>query len=288
MRSYEREFNPAAHTTVQAVSHRHDGSDPHPRPARHSDAEPGRFGGQADGGAAGPTRNRILRALPEAEHDALLQQFELVTLRSGQVLIEPGAPTAHVFFPASAVLSVVNLLAQGGAVEVGTIGNEGMGGLSVFLDADAAPSQLIAQVPGDAYQMTAASLVAAAASLPSLERILRRYTHAYLTQVAQTASCNRAHDVAERCARWLLMTHDRVGGRDSFFLTHEFLAFMLGVRRAGVTVAAGILQRAGLIRYTRGRITVLDRAGLEAASCDCYGIVRAHFDRLFNGKAAST
>jgi CRP-like cAMP-binding protein len=161
-----------------------------------------------------------------------------------------------------------------------TRGNEGLVGLAALLGAEGSESQTLAEIPGTALRLPAAVLVAAVDAQPALRRLLLRYTQAYLTQVAQGAACNRLHGIEARCARWLLMTHDRVGGSDAFPLTQEFLAIMLGVRRAGVSVAAGALQDAGLIRYRRGGIRVLDRAGLEAAACECYGVVRRQYDRL--------
>jgi CRP-like cAMP-binding protein len=224
-------------------------------------------------------RNRLLKALPSEEYGWLRPHFESVELKVRDVLAEAEEPFQHVYFIESGVVSVVNRIA-GGTVEVGTIGNEGMAGLSVFLDAGAVTSRTFVQVPGHAKRIKAEIFSTQADERRQLRRVLHRYTQAFLTQVAQTASCNRMHEVQERCARWLLMTHDRVDGSDTFPLTHEFLSFMLGVRRAGVTVAAGALQRAGLITYTRGKITVVNRAGLEEASCECYGIVRSHFQRL--------
>lgn len=223
--------------------------------------------------------NRLLAALPQDEYAWLEPHLEPVALHARDVLAKPDEPFHHVYFPDTAIISVVNPL-RGGMVEVGTIGNEGMAGLSVFLDAGPAPNSTFVQIPGQGQRIAARAFVQGTEERRELRRILQRYTHAFLTQVSQTAACNRAHPLEERCARWLLMTHDRVGERDSFPMTHEFLSFMLGVRRAGVTVAAGILQKAGFIRYTRGRITVVDRVGLEGASCECYGIVRAHFERL--------
>ena len=224
-------------------------------------------------------RNRLLRALPAEDHAWIEPHLEHVALKFKQTLADPNEPFRHVYFIETGVVSVINHIA-GGMIEVGTIGNEGLAGLSVFLDADAIPSQSLVQVAGEAKRVRADIFAAGADERAGLRRVLHRYTQAFLTQVAQTAACNRAHELQERCARWMLMTHDRAGGDDSFPMTHEFLSFMLGVRRAGVTVAAGMLQKAGLISYSRGTVTVLDRKGLEAASCDCYGIVRAHFDRL--------
>ena len=223
--------------------------------------------------------NRLLAALPAADAEWLAPHLERVMLVIGQVLAEPGEPFEHVYFPETAVVSVVNRMADGAAVEVGTIGNEGMAGLAAYLDAEASESQTFCQLPGAALRVPAA-VVTEAAARRGVRRLLNRYAQAYLTLVAQGAACNRLHHIEARCARWLLTTHDRVGGADAFPLKQEFLAVMLGVRRPGVTVAAGALQDAGLIRYRRGGVRVLDRAGLEAASCECYGIVRRHFDRL--------
>jgi CRP-like cAMP-binding protein len=220
--------------------------------------------------------NRLLRLLPWDELDRLQPHLERLSARSGLILVEPDQPFEYVYFPVSCVISVVSPTDEG-MVEVGTVGNEGMAGISVFLGVGALPNRTVVQVPGELLRMRASVFAEAVESRAALQRLVLRYTHAFLVQVAQTAACNRVHDIEARCARWLLMTHDRVSGAPSFNLTHEFLATMLGVRRAGVTVAAGALQRAGLLRYSRGVVTVLDRAGLESASCQCYGIVEKHF-----------
>jgi len=230
-------------------------------------------------GTNGPPRNRLLGALPDAELARFRPHMELVRLEQRDPLFEPEAPIRHVYFPETTVVSLVSTMENGATVEVGTAGCEGMAGLSVFLADDSSSVRAFAQVPGVAVRMETGVFVQLARESGALHQILLRYTQAFLTQVAQTAACNAAHLVEERCARWLLMTHDRVEG-DAFPLTHEFLAFMLGVRRAGVTVAMGMLQDANLVRYTRGRVQILDRAGLEGASCECYRVVRAHFDRL--------
>jgi CRP-like cAMP-binding protein len=233
--------------------------------------------------AVSGARNRLLSALAALAPDDgawLERQLEPVEFESGEVIADAGNPFTRVYFPESAVISFVNRMADGGAVEVGTVGNEGMASVSSFLDGGASTSDTFVQIPGTIRCAPSAAIVDGVDSRPAIRRLLNRYTQAYLTQVAQTAACNRLHHIEARCARWLLMTHDRVGGADQFPLTQEFLAIMLGVRRAGVTVAAGALQDAGLIRYRRGGIRVLDRAGLEAAACECYGIVRRHFDQL--------
>ena len=232
-----------------------------------------------------PTRargNRLVSALAvlaPSEAEWLTTQIEPVELDLGQVIAESNEPFRHVYFPETAVFSIISRMADG-AVEVGTVGSEGMAGIAVFLDTDVCVNETVAQIPGAAGRIESARFADGAATRPELRRLLNRYTEAYLTQVAQTAACNRLHGIEARCARWLLMTHDRVGEAERFPLTQEYLAIMLGVRRGGVSVAAAALKDAGLIQYSRGAIRVVDRAGLEKAACDCYGIVRRHFDRL--------
>ena len=224
--------------------------------------------------------NRLLGALPPAALQALQPHFEHISLELREPLFEPHVPISHVYFPETAVVSLTNVLRDGSAVEIGTTGREGMVGLPVFLGEEAGGMRAFAQIPGMALRIEAAVFARLAGPSGPLHTLLLQYTHAFLTQVAQTAACNSAHLVEQRCARWLLMTHDRVDG-DEFPLTHEFLAFMLGVRRAGVTLAMGGLQDARLVHYVRDRVTVADRAGLEHASCECYEVVRAHYERLF-------
>jgi len=232
---------------------------------------------------AGARGNRLIEALALlAPSDVawVATQIEPVELDIGQLIARAGEPFRHVYFPETAVLSIISRMADGTAVEVGTVGNEGMAGVGVFLGADVSVNETVAQIPGTAGRIESTRFVDGAATRPELRRLLNRYTEAYLTQVAQTAACNRLHGIEARCARWLLMTHDRVGEAERFPLTQEYLAIMLGVRRGGVSLAAGTLRDAGLIRYSRGAIRVVDRAGLETAACECYGIVRRHFDRL--------
>ena len=231
-------------------------------------------------------RNWLLRAIPREEYAWIAPLLEPVELELSHVIAEPDVPVEHVYFPETLIGSVISRMADGGAVEVGTIGREGMIGLSVFLDADAMVNQTIVQLAGRAKRMPAAAFGDGARERPVFQRLLHRYTHAYLSQVSQTAACNRMHDIQQRCARWILMTHDRVGDSDTFSLTQEFLSFMLGVRRAGVTEAEGALQRAGAIRYNRGVVSVVDRARLEAAACECHGIIDAHFKRMLLAPAA--
>jgi CRP-like cAMP-binding protein len=177
-------------------------------------------------------------------------------------------------------MSMLNFIDDGRAIEVGTIGPEGFVGLPVLFGAESAPSTTLVQVPGEGSRMTAAAFRSALGECPGFFALLMRYAQAFLNQVAQSATCNRLHSVEERCARWLLQTQDRVNGDTDFPLTQEFLAQMLGVRRPTVSIAAGMLQQAGLIRYVRGQMRILDRERLEAASCECYGIIRRGYERL--------
>ena len=226
-----------------------------------------------------PTGNRLLDSLPRADIERLRPHLEAVSVGVKHVVYEPNGPIKHVYFPTGCVISLVTYLEDGASVEMATVGREGMVGLPIFLGADTMPSRAFGQVPGDALRITAAAFTEEIKRNGPLVRVLNRYTQALFNQVAQTTACNRVHLVEQRCARWLLQTHDRVGS-DQFFLTQEFLAQMLGVRRSGVSAAAGLLQKAGLIRYARGRITILDRPGLESAACECYGVIKREFDRL--------
>jgi CRP-like cAMP-binding protein len=220
-----------------------------------------------------------------ADFDAIAPHLERAPLELHQMLARQGERFTHAYFPEGAIISLVNRMADGEGVEVGTIGIEGMAGLPAYLGAEATESETFCQLAGPAIRLPVEVLVDAAAKHPSLRQFLNRYTQAYLSQIAQSAACNRLHSIERRCARWLLMTHDRVGRAPMFPLKQEFLAEMLGVRRAGVTVAAGALQEEGIIKYRRGSIRVLDREGLEAAACECYAAVRQTFDRLLPGVA---
>lgn len=224
-----------------------------------------------------PRDNRLLTLLPKEDYDRLLPHMEVVSLNLGDVFYNPHETIHHVYFPLTCVGSLINQLMEGGAAEFATVGHEGMVGLPVVLGTDTLPTQAVCQVPGLCVRMKADVLREEMNRIGASHTILLRYVQALFNQMAQTAACNRLHPVEERCSRWLLMTHDRVG-KDEFTLTQEFLATMLGVRR--VTVAAGILQEAGLIKYRRGRITIVDRESLEESSCECYGIIRREFDRL--------
>jgi CRP-like cAMP-binding protein len=224
-------------------------------------------------------RNRILARLPSQDFRRLEPHLQLLELEPRFSLYEPNADLEYVYFPETGVGSIVTVLEGGLESEVATVGFEGMVGLPVFLGISSVPGKAFWQVSGRVFRLKAEVLRQETRMGGSLSDVLHLYMQALFNQISLTATCNRHHEIYERCSRWLLMTHDRVEG-DRFLLTHEFLSKMLGVRRSGVTVAAGMLQRAGLIKYTRGRITILDREGLEAASCECYRVVRNEFDRL--------
>ncbi|MBC7933365.1 MAG: Crp/Fnr family transcriptional regulator [Rubrivivax sp.] len=227
-----------------------------------------------------PTENRILAALPPAELERLLPHLEPVNLILGKILVHPGEPIRHVYFPVDSLISLVTLMKNGKAVEASVVGREGMMGVPILLNTDATPIQMIVQLPGRAFMARAATIKEASGNGGVLRDILLRYAHALFVGVAQTAACNRLHRVEERLCRWLLICRDCVG-RDELQLTQEFMGVMLGVRRSGVTVAAGNLRAAGLIEYTRGQIRILDHERLEQASCECYETVKAEFDVLF-------
>jgi CRP-like cAMP-binding protein len=237
--------------------------------------------------AEAPPRNRILAALPPDEWARLREHAQWVPMPLAKVVFEPNQPIEHVYFPEEGVVSIVGLVEDGSAVETATVGNEGMAGVPVFLGAMQMAGQAFVQVAGSAWRIPSTVLRDEVRRGGALAAALGRYTQALFTLVAQSSACNRKHAVEQRCARWLLMTHDRVGG-DTFALTQLTLSQMLGVRRATVSEAAGALQQAGLIEYSRGRITVLDRAGLEAAACVCYAVIRAEFARLVDGTPAAS
>jgi CRP-like cAMP-binding protein len=226
-------------------------------------------------------RNLLLDSLPVDELHRLRSRLERVELPLGMVIYEADAPITHVYFPLSGIVSMVSTMREG-TVEVGTVGCEGMAGIPVVLHATSMPTRAFVQVAGEAMRISAEDLRTAMQDLPVLERVLARYALALFDQAAQSAACNRLHTLEERCARWLLMTHDRVGS-DVLPLKQTFLAEMLGVHRPAVTVAAGTLQRAGMISYTRGKVRIVDREALERASCDCYAITRRNFEQLRGG-----
>jgi CRP-like cAMP-binding protein len=205
--------------------------------------------------------------------------MQLVHLAAGQELAQAWSPVRTVYFPETAVVSIVSTMADGTSVEVATVGAEGVVGLPAFLGTDSLPMTVLAQVSGEAWRLDADVFRHEAERSDTMRRFMGRYVQGLIVQIAQTVACNRLHPVGERTARWLLMTADRVGANE-FRLTQEFLATMLGVHRPSVTVAAGELARRGTIAYHRGQVRITDREALEAASCECYGVIRAEFDRL--------
>jgi CRP-like cAMP-binding protein len=228
-----------------------------------------------------PLANRLLAALPRKEYRRLLPDLEPVTLTFGDVLFDPGERLSHVYFPDNSIISLLSAVDGRELLEVGLVGNDGMAGLPVFLGVSESRSRGLVQGAGDAMRMKAAPLRREVSGGGPLHDLLLRYTHSLLTQVSQSAACNRFHLVNARLARWLLMTHDRVEG-DEFRQTQEFLSHMVGVRREQVTLAAGALQKQKLISYSRGHIRILDRAGLEAVSCKCYEAVKDESDKFLD------
>ena len=222
--------------------------------------------------------NHLLAVVDAAEFQLLRPHLTTVELHSKEILWEANRPIEAVYFPHNAVASVVALTAGDIAVEVGSIGCEGMVGLPVLFGSESSVSRAIVQIAGQADRMEAAALTEVMRHA-SLRRILNLYAQGFVTQISQSTACNRLHSAEQRLARWLLICRDRTG-RNDLPMTHETMALMLGVRRATVTEAAGLLQRRGMIRYRRGLVSVLDRAGLEATACECYDIVRQEFDRL--------
>lgn len=232
-----------------------------------------------DSPAPDPRRNVLLGLLPDEEFRRLEPALELVPLDVRDELYETGGAIEHVWFPVDAVLSVLAAVEGEVAVEVATVGYEGMSGLPAFLGAAESPHDSYCQIAGTAVRLATGDLRRFLASDGALHDLLHRYTQATMVQLSQNVACNRLHTTEERCARWLLQTRDRVGA-DEFGLTQVFLAQMLGVRRGTVSLTAGVLQQAGLIRYTRGRITVVDADALHEAACECYDVVQAQFRRL--------
>ena len=226
-----------------------------------------------------PTSNRILNALPREEYERLAPNLEPVEMPPGEVLYHPDEPVTHVYFPNRGIVSIISIFADGGSVEVGMVGNEGMFGVSVILGSITAPLEALVQLRGEGLRMPAALIREEFKKGEHLQDLLLRYTQAFIIQIAQNAACNRVHHVEGRLARWLLMCQDRAMSGE-LDLTQEFIAVMLGTRRAGVTEAAGQLKDAGVISYSRGHITILDREGLESISCECYPIVKQEFDLM--------
>jgi CRP-like cAMP-binding protein len=225
-----------------------------------------------------PGMNHLLAALPAAEMRRWLPHLEWVAMPLGQVLHEAGVELSHVYFPINAIVSLLYVMENGASAEIAVVGNDGVVGISVFMGGGSTPSRAVVQSAGEGYRLPAQLLDEVITRAPVMQLLLR-YTQALITQMAQTAVCNRHHSIDQQLCRWLLLSLDRLQGHE-LVMTQELIANMLGVRREGVTDAAHGLQEAGLIRYARGRISVLDRAGLERRSCECYAVVKREYDRL--------
>jgi CRP-like cAMP-binding protein len=226
-----------------------------------------------------PNKNQLLAIFPAAELDVLATHLELVPLRLGDMLYEPGGQLQHAYFPTTSIVSLHYVMASGASAEAAGVGNEGMLGVSLFMGGDTTPSSAVVQTAGHAYRLERHLLKHEFDRAGLMQRLLLRYTQALMTQMSQTAVCNRHHSVDQQLCRWLLLTLDRVPTNE-LIMTQELVASMLGVRREGITEAAGKLQNAGFIRYRRGHISVLDRIGLEAHVCECYAVVKKELCRL--------
>ncbi len=226
-----------------------------------------------------PRQNHLLAALPAAERERLYPELELVPLPLGDVLYESGNQLQHVYWPTDSIVSLLYVMADGASAEIAVVGNEGIIGIALFMGGESMPNRAVVQSAGHAYRLKGQLLKEEFNRSGALQQLLLRYTQALLTQMAQTAVCNRHHSVDQQLCRWLLLSLDRLPSNE-LTMTQELIANMLGVRREGVTEAAGKLQSAGLIHYSRGRITVVDRPRLEAQACECYGVVKREFDRL--------
>ncbi len=226
-----------------------------------------------------PTKNQLLAALPNEEFLSWLPQLEAVEMPLGRVLYEPGDTLAHVYFPTTAIVSLLYVMEDGASAEIAVVGYEGVVGISLFMGGQSTPSRAVVQSAGHGFRLKANLMMEEFNRAGPVMHLLLRYTQALITQMSQTAVCNRHHSLDQQLCRWLLLSLDRLTSAD-LMMTQELIANMLGVRREGVTEAAGRLQKAGLIRYQRGHITVLDREGLERRSCECYGVVKIEYDRL--------
>jgi CRP-like cAMP-binding protein len=225
------------------------------------------------------SQNHLLAALPSAEFEFLAPNLELVDLPLGEMIYEPGVQLQYAYFPTTSIVSLHYVMESGSSAESAGVGNEGMVGISLFMGGGTTSSSAVVQIAGEAYRLERRILKQEFDRGGLLQKLLLRYTQALMTQMSQTAACNRHHSVEQQLCRWLLLTSDRMPTND-LVITQEWVAGMLGVRREGVTEAAGNLQRAGLINYRRGHISVLDRAGLEKRVCECYAVVKAEMNRL--------
>jgi len=234
--------------------------------------------------APNPHQNHLLDALPVSDYQRFAPHLEHVTLNLGDVLYEPGGKMRYVYFPTTAIISLLYVMQDGASAEIAIVGNEGILGISLFMGGETTPSRAVVQSEGYGYRIRAQLLKDEFGRFGPMMHLLLRYTQALITQMGQTAVCNRHHTVDKQLCRWLLLSLDRLGSNE-LTMTQELIANMLGVRREGVTEAAGKLQAAGLLKYRRGKITVLDRPGLEARTCECYAVVKKEFDRLLPYRA---
>jgi CRP-like cAMP-binding protein len=229
--------------------------------------------------AADPRRNRLLADLPEAELARWRPHLELVDMRLGAVLYESGGPLTHAYFPTTSIVSLLSLTIDGASTEIAVVGNEGIVGFSLFMGGDTTPSRAVVQSAGQGFRLKASAMMQDLARSGPAFQLFLRYAQALITQLGQVAVCNRHHSLDQQLCRWLLSSLDRLASNE-LLVTQELIGSMLGVRREGVTMAAGHLQEAGVIRYRRGHITVLDRVGLEKRACECYAVVKREYDRL--------
>lgn len=232
-----------------------------------------------------PRKNHLLAALPDAEWQRWLPQLEWVEMPLGQVLYESGSTLSHVYFPITAIVSLLYVMENGASAEIAVVGHEGIVGISLFMGGNSTPSRAVVQSAGQGFRLKAQAMKDEFNRAGPVLHLLLRYTQALITQMAQTAVCNRHHSLDQQLCRWLLLSLDRLQGSE-LVMTQELIANMLGVRREGVTEGALKLQQAGLIRYARGRISVLDRQGLEQRTCECYAVVKKEYDRLLRGELA--
>ena len=238
------------------------------------------------GKASEPIHNQLLAALPVAELERWLPQLEAVEMTLGQVLYEAGDTLTHVYFPTNAIVSLLYVMENGSSAEIAVVGKEGIVGISLFMGGESTPSRAVVQSAGQAFRLESQHMKDEFNRAGPVLHLLLRYTQALITQMSQTAVCNRHHTLDQQLCRWLLLSLDRVQGNE-LLMTQELIANMLGVRREGVTESALKLQQAGLIRYARGRIVVLDRPGVEKRSCECYAVVKREYERLLPGSAAT-
>ena len=232
--------------------------------------------------SADPKKNKLLAALPEAEWARWLPQLDWVDMPLGQVLCESGRTISHVYCPTNAIVSLLYVMESGASAEIAVVGNEGVVGISLFMGGESTPSRTVVQSAGEGFRLKAQVIKEEFGRSGPVLRLLLRYTQALISQMAQTAVCNRHHSLDQQLCRWLLLSLDRLSGNE-LVMTQELIANMLGVRREGVTEGALKLQKAGLIQYSRGHITVLNRHGIEERTCECYAVVKKEYDRLLPG-----